>query len=178
MYCANCNCEVVEKITERPETYQVKGKEYTVNAQVPVCPHCNIDLWDPDAEDRILRQVYAMYREDTGLLSPEEIKEIREQYGLSQSSFARLLGFGEKTITRYENGALQDEVQNNLLLMMKKQANFQEIFEKNKGRLTEFERSRVKKKLRSRWGFWYAFRNDYHFEATNQWELQEEFAGN
>lgn len=35
---------------------------------------------------------------------PEEIKKIREQYGLSQRSFAKLLNWGDKTICRYENG--------------------------------------------------------------------------
>lgn len=38
-----------------------------------------------------------------------EIKEIRDSFGLSQKDFAILLGFGEKTITRYENGSIQDE---------------------------------------------------------------------
>ena len=33
-----------------------------------------------------------------------QIKEIRKRYGLSQQAFARLLGIGEASITRYESG--------------------------------------------------------------------------
>ncbi len=32
----------------------------------------------------------------------QQIKEIRKHYGLSQQAFARLLGIGEASITRYE----------------------------------------------------------------------------
>ena len=34
----------------------------------------------------------------------QQIKEIRKHYGLSQQAFARLLGIGEASITRYEKG--------------------------------------------------------------------------
>jgi DNA-binding XRE family transcriptional regulator len=32
-----------------------------------------------------------------------EIRATREKYGPSQTALARVLGFGDKTITRYEN---------------------------------------------------------------------------
>ena len=44
-----------------------------------------------------------------GFLQPEEIEKIRKQYGLSQKNFARLLGWGDITIHRYESGAIQDD---------------------------------------------------------------------
>ena len=34
----------------------------------------------------------------------QQIKEIRKRYGLSQQAFARLLGIGEASITRYGSG--------------------------------------------------------------------------
>ena len=37
-------------------------------------------------------------------LTAREIKDIRTRYGLSQQAFARVLGLGEASIVRYENG--------------------------------------------------------------------------
>lgn len=37
-------------------------------------------------------------------LTPQDIKDIRAKYGLSQRSFARLLGLGEASLARYEKG--------------------------------------------------------------------------
>ena len=60
-------------------------------------------------------KLYNEYRKLNSLLLPEEIKSIREKYGVTQVEFAQILGLGDKTITRYENGSLQDTAQNNLI---------------------------------------------------------------
>ncbi|MEC4184316.1 helix-turn-helix domain-containing protein [Adlercreutzia sp. R21] len=44
-----------------------------------------------------------------------QIKEIRKRYGLSQQAFARLLGIGEASITRYENGIVPTKANANLI---------------------------------------------------------------
>ena len=65
------------------------------------------------------KKAYKKYRTIHNLLNPEEIKSIREKYDLSQNEFSNLLGWGEKTICRYENGAIQDNVHNDLLKLLK-----------------------------------------------------------
>src|SRR5262249_52158615 len=69
------------------------------------------------------------------LLQPEEIRFIREQYGVGQRAFSRILGWGEVTLHRYENGALQDEAHNNELLLVRDPRNFQVLLERNKHKL-------------------------------------------
>ena len=44
-----------------------------------------------------------------------QIKEIRKRYGLSQQAFARLLGIGEASITRYESGIAPTNANANLI---------------------------------------------------------------
>ena len=65
------------------------------------------------------------------LLLPDEIKNIRETYGLSQRSFAKLLNWGEKTIQRYERGSIQDKAHNSLLLFLKNPENMKIFIEEN-----------------------------------------------
>jgi len=38
-------------------------------------------------------------------MTPTEIRKLRKRMGLSQSSFAKLLGVHEVTVSRWENGA-------------------------------------------------------------------------
>lgn len=55
------------------------------------------------------------YREKCGLLTSQEIAGIRSQYGISQSDLCILLGWGAKTITRYESHQVQDNAHDTIL---------------------------------------------------------------
>lgn len=48
-------------------------------------------------------------------LTPQDIKDIRAKYGLSQRSFARLLGLGEASLARYEKGQKPSRANANLI---------------------------------------------------------------
>ncbi len=48
-------------------------------------------------------------------ITAEDIKEIRTHYGLSQKSFATLLGIGTASIVRYEQGATPSKANANLI---------------------------------------------------------------
>ena len=55
------------------------------------------------------------YRKREGLLTSEEISGIRAKYGISQSDLCVLLGWGGKTITRYESHQVQDKAHDTIL---------------------------------------------------------------
>ena len=55
------------------------------------------------------------YREKTGLLTSQQIAAIRARYGISQSDLCLLLGWGGKTITRYESHQVQDIAHDTIL---------------------------------------------------------------
>ena len=55
------------------------------------------------------------YRKSQGLLTAQEIAEIREKYDISQSDLCMLLGWGGKTITRYESHQVQDKAHDSIL---------------------------------------------------------------
>ena len=136
----------------------IKGdliEDIEVNAQIMVCADCGEELFNEELDSKTLICAYNEYRRKHKLLFPEEIKRIREQYGLSQRSFAKLLNWGDKTIHRYENGAIQDRVHNSLLLFLHEPENMRTyllenevtIDEKQKARLLETVESTVYKGL-------------------------------
>jgi transcriptional regulator with XRE-family HTH domain/uncharacterized phage-associated protein len=55
------------------------------------------------------------YREKMGLLTSSQIASIRAKYGISQSDLCLLLGWGAKTITRYESHQVQDVAHDTIL---------------------------------------------------------------
>lgn len=55
------------------------------------------------------------YRKAEGLLTSAEISGIRAKYGISQSDLCLLLGWGGKTITRYESHQVQDKAHDTIL---------------------------------------------------------------
>lgn len=148
--CDWCGKEVEVMLSQAPETVKVKDEEITLQIKSCKCSCCGAELWISEVENENLRNAYNEYRRRHKLLLPEQIKEIREGYGMSQVSFAKLLGFGEKTIARYENGSIQDEAHNNLMLLMADKHNFRRLFERNEQSFPSFEQFKVKKALNAK----------------------------
>lgn len=124
MYCPTCECEQEILLIQKEETYPVKGEPITINATVCTCAHCGEEIMSIEYDDDNLRKAYATYRNIHGLLQPEEIKAIREQYGVSQVAFARIIGVDDKAIARYENGSLQDEAANTRIMLARDYRNY------------------------------------------------------
>ena len=55
------------------------------------------------------------YRKCEGLLTSVQIRGIRDKYGISQGDLCILLGWGGKTITRYESHQVQDKAHDTIL---------------------------------------------------------------
>ena len=137
MYCPICDREVESVVRVVSETYPVKGEDITIDAHVRFCVHCGEEMWDEVLDAQNLLDAFAAYRRKHNLLQPAEIRATREKYGLSQTAFARVLGFGDKTITRYENGSIADAAQNNLIYLAQEPRNFKTLLGKNKDRISQ-----------------------------------------
>jgi len=83
----------------------VNGEEIAVPDVTHLrCSRCReVVLRFGDAR-RLRQRALEIYREKYGLLSAEEIRSIRERFGLTQASLARLLRLGGNTISRWEAG--------------------------------------------------------------------------
>lgn len=138
-YCCECQSMCKTTIIDKRQTFTIKGREITLTAPVRVCTTCGEEILDEEMDMATLRRFYNEYRKLENLLLPDEIRAIRQKYKLSQSSFAKLLGFGEKTITRYENGAIQDVCHDNMIRLMASVDSFSLIWKERKGCLSQKE---------------------------------------
>ncbi len=142
-FCDECGKEVKTKVITKRETYDVCGESIEIDASVLVCSECGEELFCEELDNDTLVRVYNEYRRRHKLLMPEEIKKIREQYDLSQRSFAKLLNWGDKTIHRYENGAIQDRAHNSLLVFLRDPENMRTYLNDNEVSLDEKQRNKL-----------------------------------
>lgn len=146
-FCPACNIEQETDVIEKEEISNVRGDEIKYLAKIRVCCVCGEELFDEELEEENIKKVYDIYREKHGILSSEEIKSIREGYGLSQRAFAKLIGIGEASIARYETGALPEKSLSNMIMLLKDPKNMKKLLEKNEDVLNHREKIRLLLKL-------------------------------
>jgi len=135
------------RLTRGDETYEVRGTKVTVPAEVEVCLACGEAISDETRDSEVMRRVYSAYRKQHGLLTPEEIRNIRRRYKLSQRSFAALLRMSEATINRYENGALQAGAHDTAIRACGSPPCMLDILQRHGDVLTEWQRQRAEAAL-------------------------------
>lgn len=118
IFCPNCMKYSAFHIVNKKEQYRVKGENIEIDASVAICDSCNEEVFHPDYDEQNLERAYNAYRAKHKLLFPHEIKSIREKYGLSQRKFAKILGWGQITIHRYETGAVPDIAHSDMLRLL------------------------------------------------------------
>lgn len=101
--CPTCGTMMKEKRGKL--ALPVNGEEVTVpDARHLSCPNCHEVVLRFDDARRLGEDAIAIYRKKHGLLSADEIRAIRERFGLTQGELARLLHLGANTISRWESG--------------------------------------------------------------------------
>ena len=112
----NCPlCDKMHEIEERKRTTSItiKGEEVFYEERFYFCANADEDENEFETAamtNENLLNARNAYRVKMGLLTSTEIVALRESYGLSQVDLAKLLGWGEATISRYESKAIQDAV--------------------------------------------------------------------
>ena len=173
------NCPLCDKIHEVEErkrltTITIKGDMVTYEERFYFC--ANEDKDENEFESGSMTNANLLnarnaYRVMHGLLTSDEIIAIRESYGLSQVDLARLLGWGEATISRYETKAIQDEAYDTMLRLIKDNPmQALKFLEKNAAKFSEAKMLEVKAKIVEKmdsFGKEYLTRQAFEGEYTN-----------
>ena len=145
-YCVICGTDREFRYQRQPTEFDVRGETLVVDVPVKVCVTCKTI----EAEEGVdpVEVAFSQYRERKGLLAPPEIRRIREQYRLSQRSFASLLGMSEATINRYEGGGLQTEAHDHAIRACENATVMRDLLRRHGDRLSAWQRQRVEEALR------------------------------
>lgn len=178
--CANCMKEEEFTVTKEVEEVNVKGDKFKIELVTPCCKVCGQEIFVKEIEQENDCLVYEEYRKRNHLLTTKDIKHIRDTLGLSQKAFAKILGFGEKTITRYENGSIQDFAHDNLMRLFAKKFNVRMILEIRKEKLTSKERNTLHFALEEKLDLSFVYEVQRNPFVLNQYDNddKERFEGN
>ena len=129
----------------------IKGEEVNYEETYYFCQNSEEDeneFVTGKMENENLLKARNAYRIEHDLLTSDQIVAIREMYGLSQVDLARLLGWGEATVSRYESKAIQDEVYDNMLKIIRENPKVAlELLQKNAEKFSSLKRVSIWKKI-------------------------------
>ena len=102
------------------ETFEYRGQTRTIPDYVTyVCDACGESVVDAGSLKTSGRMLKDFQRKVDGLLTGQQIKEIRARLGLTQEQLADLIGGGLKSVARYESGQVcQSRGMDNLLRIL------------------------------------------------------------
>lgn len=131
--CPKCNAENSIASITLPEEYEVRGETVQVDTPLLRCKECEEEFYSPDHDP--FDAVYRIYRSRHNMVQPEDLKSFRKRYDLTQRELSDLLGWGGATISRYENGALQDEAHDKTLRLAMTPTNLKQLILDNSSSL-------------------------------------------
>lgn len=114
-FCPIClnKHEILQVEVQQEDVFQ--HQKITYHAQYDYCEIHEVQWANEKQLKNNSIRLKDAYRKSIGLLTSEEIKAIREKYKISQEALAVVLGWGKKTITRYETVSIQDKVHDDVL---------------------------------------------------------------
>ncbi len=105
-YCIHCHQEIIYNVIEKEDTAVVRGKKVKYIYKAAICSNCGSELYVTQIHDGNLDRLDEAYKKQEDIISIKEINDILEMYHIEGKELARLLGFGELTVTGFLDGKL------------------------------------------------------------------------
>ena len=102
--CIECGAKNTYELKSVIREYEGNGYHFEMLVNIPFCEICGAPIYDEEIEREIAEKANKKIREQTNIITREEILEILELYNVSQKLLSKLLGWGEITLTRYIGG--------------------------------------------------------------------------
>ncbi len=111
--CPGCFTLMEQKELKKRKNIREVDIEYPVNAYV--CPRCGLEAGTVISAGEVQRAMADAYREKTGLLTGQKIKELRKARDMTQEQLSLAMKVGIASIKRWESGMIQSRSMDNHL---------------------------------------------------------------
>ena len=145
-----------------------RGEKFSYTRYYYRCDDTGIAFTDAESDGWGLEQIYSQYREKYGIPTPEEIKAIRERYGLSAITMSKILGIGDNQYGLYENGEMPTKNIGRMIATIKNVDVFRMYVDMAKNQLMEKEYEKIVKILEA-WSYRLSFLVDNENYAFDWW---------
>jgi HTH-type transcriptional regulator/antitoxin MqsA len=103
--CGRCGGSVT--VSGNPVPVELRGETVWVpDVEHGLCGRCGEVFLELPAVELIQKEAVRRSKQARGLLTPDEIRDLRRSLGMSQAAFENLLGTGPKTVVRWEAGTV------------------------------------------------------------------------
>jgi HTH-type transcriptional regulator / antitoxin MqsA len=105
--CPVCGAGEMEVVRERRSVAADDGATLHFDDEFTRCRKCGVDYYTRDQSLASSRARAGVLRAHEGLLSPQDIRAIRERLGYTQAQLEGALRVGPKTVVRWEKGTVR-----------------------------------------------------------------------
>ena len=143
-FCSNCETLSGFSIETHCQEVKIKGDVTRVEFTISKCNNCEDEVYRPKTGNaNPFVEAFNEYRKRHGLLKPMEIKKWRKAYGLTQTDLSNLLGLSVVSISRYENGSLQNESHDKLIRLAMNPSNLFDLVSRTESGLDDVKKSEI-----------------------------------
>jgi len=100
--CPKCNQD--SELNRRKKTTDFRKESYEYYEHFYLCNSCKLEIIPDDLKELNNKQIYNQYRERHNIVFPEQINQLRKDYGINPVKMSRILGFGDSIYRSYEMG--------------------------------------------------------------------------
>ena len=120
-----------------PATVTYRGETISYDRSYYHCVDTGLEFTDEELESMNLKRLYDTYRSIHGIPTAEELKQMRERYGIPSSAMSLILGLGENQFGLYEEGTVPTPSVGRLLALAMEPANMRDMLQAARGSFTE-----------------------------------------
>ena len=120
-----------------PASVLYRGETISYEKSIYHCMDSGLEFTDDDLEAANLKLIYDTYRRRHGIPLAEELRQMRERYGIPSSAISLILGLGENQFGLYEEGTVPTVSVGRLLALAMEPLNMKELLLSSKSVFTE-----------------------------------------
>ena len=125
------------------EEHEFRKELFSVHVRYYVCEDTGEKFTTSEQDELLFNELYSQYRINHGIPFPEEIKAIRQHYGLNYQQMTKILGFGSNQYAQYEKGQVPSESNGKMLSAVMNRQFMLHLLEDSKTEFSDEEYEKV-----------------------------------
>lgn len=125
------------------EEHEFRKEKFLVHVRYYVCEDTGEKFTTTEQDELLFNELYSQYRVNHSIPFPEEIKAIRQYYGLNYQQITKVLGFGINQYAQYEKGQMPSESNGKMLSAIMNQQFMLHLIEDSKAEFEDDEYNKV-----------------------------------
>lgn len=134
-------------LVEDTEVQTFRKEEYKVHVCYYVCKDTGEQFTTEEQDEMLCNELYNQYRIKHGIPFPDEIKKIREHYGLTCPQITKIVGFGQNQWHQYEMGSVPSESNGKSIVAIRNREGMLSMLESSRNQFDESTYNKIRRNI-------------------------------